>query len=352
MQDLFDEDWAWELMDNPEAASQYGYHDIPWKEGSYLQDVSPEGYEQRRLHHASMAKRAGDLMSTSGGALSSSDVKYLTLFMDHHREVADNISACPLYLLPFNSIGAGGVCFSFLESIEWMRLKEEKDFKLLLHRIRAFPLQIDQFIRSMREGIVRGYVANTAMYDGVIGIIDDIIAGGLPEVQEAINTCLSSPFSSMSLLLEEGKKDMSTSFTKVKDFLLLEYKSHVRSGSEIGCSRLPCGIEGYNACLRYHTTTSLTASDVHRVGQEEVLRIKGRYVREVLVPLGYGEEEMDKFIKHVREDPAFYTKTSSELLSIYHNVNERIALKMNEYFKEIPQSKMEVVGKDKGKQRG
>ena len=36
---------------------------------------------------------------------------------------------------------------------------------------------------------------------------------------------------------------------------------------------MPNGIDFYTACLRWHTTTSLTPKEVHDLGQKEMVRI-------------------------------------------------------------------------------
>lgn len=50
----------------------------------------------------------------------------------------------------------------------------------------------------------------------------------------------------------------------------------------LGISTLPNGTENYAACLHFHTSTRMTAEEIHKVGIEEVERIS-KLIRQVHV---------------------------------------------------------------------
>ena len=127
LHDLYSKDFQWELVDNPEAASQFGQHDVKWT--TPLQDVSPEGYNKRASHSHDMISQLDTIVTKAGDALSKQDRVTSTLFRSQHSDIIEGITKCPFYLMPVNSIGAGGITFSFLESIEWMRFEHIKDFE-------------------------------------------------------------------------------------------------------------------------------------------------------------------------------------------------------------------------------
>lgn len=86
-------------------------------------------------------------------------------------DLADAIAACPTYLAPLNSIGAGGVCFSALESFEWMPLESAADLRAVIARLRAAPAQNDEFVAAMRAGLASGHVASAPMMRRVDAIL-------------------------------------------------------------------------------------------------------------------------------------------------------------------------------------
>ena len=78
-------------------------------------------------------------------------------------ELAAAIESCPTYLAPLNSIGAGGICFSVLESFEWMPLVTACDVHAVLARLRAAPAQNQEYAIALRAGIAAGHVASAPM---------------------------------------------------------------------------------------------------------------------------------------------------------------------------------------------
>ncbi|CAL4234254.1 unnamed protein product, partial [Meganyctiphanes norvegica] len=61
-------------------------------------------------------------------------------------------------------------------------------------------------------------------------------------------------------------------YRKLKVFITEEYLPKCRA--EIGVTSLPEGEEFYQACLNFHTSTNLTAKEVHAIGLKEVQRIE------------------------------------------------------------------------------
>ena len=67
------------------------------------------------------------------------------------------------------------------------------------------------------------------------------------------------------------------SYRKLHDFMKNEYYKNTRP--HIAASSLPNGKEYSQACLHFHTTTDLSASDINKKGREEVARINQRMVK-------------------------------------------------------------------------
>lgn len=280
LNELYKIDWDFEILDNPEASSQYGFHeklDRPYP----LQDVSPKGYASRLSHHKSMVDQVTKILNEEGTNIPENHLVFAELFKHGHEEIVDNMTNYPIYVMPLNSIGAGGITFSFLESIEWMRFESLNDFNLLIERMRGFKIQSEQFIESMKEGIKIGYVANDAMTYNIEKDLKSILNDGYPEINQVfilLNDISSDVMNEkvkekIQLEINEAKDIVSQGFQLMLDFYENEYKSNVRSkDGNIGCSSLPNGVACYDACLRYHTTTNLTANQVHEIGKKNLFQ--------------------------------------------------------------------------------
>jgi uncharacterized protein (DUF885 family) len=100
--------------------------------------------------------------------------------------------------------------------------------------------------------------------------------------------------------------------------------------------------------FRYHTTTNLTADEIHNIGLSEVARIEARYRDDVLIPLGYDPDDFKGFVNEMKVNPQFYVSSSAQLLKLYEDTCAQIAAKMPDYFGEIPRSPLAITSKTAG----
>jgi uncharacterized protein (DUF885 family) len=340
---LFKEDWEWEMNDNPEFASQAGLRTAT--SGHCLQDVSEAGYQARKAHSAEMLKKMAVVDFTM---FSSADARvYAPLFVQMHRDIVENIEHCPVYLFPINSMGYGGVCYSFLESIEWMPFDTLEDYDRLLARLKSAPVQMQQFTSAMRIGMEKKIVASTAMLRGVEAQLEEIIAGDFPEIRAPLKRPVAAGLSAEKLTeFEAAIKSVRFAFECFLNFFHDEYLPCATFDPSV--SSLPGGERIYEQCLRYHTSTDMSPEEIHAQGVAEVARIEQRYVDDVLLPLGYKAEEFNKFVEFVRSDPQFYVGSSAELLQRYKEMCAKISKILPDYFNEIPKSPLDIVEKSVG----
>jgi uncharacterized protein (DUF885 family) len=275
---------------------------------------------------------------------------FAKLFENMHTDLINYVTNCPFYLIPLNSVGAGCVTYSFLESIEWMRFESVNDYAVYLKKLKCFHRQTEDIIDSMREGIRRGFTCSVDVCHDIVDQLDEIIEGDLDELNEPITSTKSQEIlkDTPELLaeLKAGVTNTKLSFAYFKDFFVTEYTQHLRTNP--ACSSLPGGKDIYDQCLKYHTTTDLTSDEVHNIGLSEVAKIEQRYKEEVLKPLGFKSDDFAGFVEHARTDPKFYVKTSEELLEIYRKQCNLIHEVMPKFFNKTPRSPMEITSKNAG----
>lgn len=100
-----------------------------------------------------------------------------------------------------------------------------------------------------------------------------------------------------------------------------------------GVSAQPGGAKYYAFRIREETTTSLTADDIHQIGQKEVARIRAEMV-DVARTAGFATREA--FIMHLRTDPRYYAKTPEELMEKSARIAKTIDGKMPGLFHKLP----------------
>lgn len=122
-------------------------------------------------------------------------------------------------------------------------------------------------------------------------------------------------------------------YSALATFLEEEYLPACRR--EIAVTSLPGGKELYKACLRFHTSTSMTAEEIHAKGVEEVARIEGE-MREVIKELGL-TTSLSAFIEQLREDKANFFPTKEELLAAFDTIiRKRVEPQLGKIFHNMP----------------
>ncbi|NIM62727.1 MAG: DUF885 family protein, partial [Acidobacteria bacterium] len=86
--------------------------------------------------------------------------------------------------------------------------------------------------------------------------------------------------------------------------------------------------------MKHFTTLDLTAEEIHRIGLDEVARIRGE-MAQVIEEVGF-EGSFDEFLTFLRTDPRFYPKTADELLREAAYISKKMDGKLPALFKTLP----------------
>jgi uncharacterized protein (DUF885 family) len=123
------------------------------------------------------------------------------------------------------------------------------------------------------------------------------------------------------------------SFRAIKKFFETEYLPQTRTA--IGVSSTPGGAEFYQNRINFFTTSpDYTAQDIHRIGLEEVARIRGE-MQDIIDGLGFKGSFSD-FLEFLRTDPQFYVTTPDALLREARDIAKRIDATLPQFFKTLP----------------
>ena len=124
-------------------------------------------------------------------------------------------------------------------------------------------------------------------------------------------------------------------------FLKTKYIPNTRP--DIGVSTLPNGEEFYKQCIKFHTSTELTAKEIHQMGLKEVERIEDN-MRKIMKEVGKSNLTIKEFFEDLRNDKKFYYKSPKELMARYRSlVFNTINPKLTQILWKPPQLPLEVV---------
>ena len=331
LHDLFNEDWQWQLKEDPEAATWVGDN----RYNDRLTDLSFEAIERRNAHERDMLTR---LQHIDRSQLFGQDVISYDLFL-RNKQIAVEGQRYPLELMPITQLG--GPQLSFAQLVQVMPFLTAKDYENYLARLAAFPKYIEQVMALMKRGIETQWVLPAVPLRSVPAQIERQI------VENAAASPLYKPFEQFppampeaerQRLAAEGRKAITASIIPtlktLNAFIKDTYLPVCRQ--EISASSLPNGAAFYAYTVRRATTTHLSPRDIHEIGRGEVARIR-QEMEAVIQQVGFKGSFQD-FLTFLRTDPRFYYTKSEDLVMGYWDIAKRADAELPKLFAELPRN--------------
>jgi len=212
--------------------------------------------------------------------------------------------------------------------------------KNYLNKLNAIPDYVDQYFVNLREGLSKGVSQPLVIFKGYESTYNDHIT------RDHKDNYFYSPFknlpddlnqSQIDSILYEGQKAIEESvipeFKRIKEFFENEYFPNTRT--KIGISEIENGLDYYQNRINFYTTSkSYNADKIHKIGLDEVSRIRQEMIK-IISDLKF-KGSFDDFFKFLRTDDRFYAKTPKELLMFARDISKRIDAKLPKFFKTLP----------------
>ncbi len=329
LHDLFDREWQVRLAEFPQLATSVGVDDANDRLGS----SSLETLVRRdKMWRGFLA----ELDEIPLEALSEEDHINAAIF---RAQLEDRVAGFRFktYQVPFNtdsSFWAGFARMPFNAP-----LRDRKDYENYLSRLGHWPRVVDEQIANMRMGLERGMTQPRIILAGIEG---SAVAHVVDEVEDS---AFFTPFRDFPIGVPEGDRDGLTArareaieisivpaYRKLATFLTDEYIPGARE--DLGATTLPDGSAYYAQRIRHFTTLDLTAEEIHRIGLDEVARIRGE-MQAVIDEVGF-DGSFAEFLAFLRTDPRFYPETAEELLREASYIAKRMDGKLPALFKTLP----------------
>ena len=212
--------------------------------------------------------------------------------------------------------------------------------KNYLNKLNAIPDYVDQYFVNLREGLSKGVSQPLVIFKGYESTYNDHIT------RDHKDNYFYSPFKNLPVdlnqsqidsILYEGQKAIEESvipeFKRIKEFFENEYFPNTRT--KIGISEIENGLDYYQNRINFYTTSkSYNADKIHKIGLDEVSRIRQGMIK-IISDLKF-KGSFDDFFKFLRTDDRFYAKTPKELLMFARDISKRIDAKLPKFFKTLP----------------
>jgi uncharacterized protein (DUF885 family) len=128
------------------------------------------------------------------------------------------------------------------------------------------------------------------------------------------------------------EKEFLPAWKKVQAYLSTTYAAHERP--HVGLGTIPGGQEKYATLVRRYTTTNLSAAEIHKIGEQELVRIEAAML-EIARNTGFAGT-LSEFDAKLAADPAQHFTSKEEMLVYCRNAAKIIEPNLPVLFKHIP----------------
>ncbi len=326
---LFALQWRYAMIENPEAATGYGY---PGQNERWT-DLSPAAEARRRTE---LARPERVLAGIDRSALGADDLLWAELFQRLLALDREGLRF-PSEYLRLNQME--GVQREVPDLIAMMPTAKAADYAAILARLRSVPVLVRQNLALLREGLAKGITPPRITLRDVPAQVLSLVP---PDPTES---ALYRPFQEISptvpstehAVLRAAARAALTNgvyaaFQELHRFLVDEYVPRAREG--IACRDLPDGAAWYAFNARRQTTTDLTPAQIHALGLSEVKRIRAEMER-LKAEVGF-TGDLPAFFQHLRTEPRFFHESGTALLAGYRDIAKRIDLELPRLFGKLP----------------
>lgn len=330
LQQIIDEEWESGLQYNPLLATHAGDHRF----NDRLPSVSEADFEKRKSRLCDFQER---LLTINRSALSADEqLNYDMLSQLLDAEIGE--LEFKMYRMPICKMYGFHQELAELPEV-YTPFNTHKDYQNYIHRLNAFKDYIHDYIDVMRIGVQDGQTVSKTAVESV----DDQVKSHC--VDDAMAGVFFAPFRKFPASIEETaqKKLLEHGLKAIEECVIPSYKDlftfirdeYIKNSRDtFGIMHLPRGEELYQHRIRFYTSLDLSAESIHRIGIEEINRIKDE-MHEIIGTTGFNGSLKD-FIEYLRTSPRFYASTPEALLKEISFVLKRIDGELPRLFKRLP----------------
>ncbi len=350
---LFSDYQEFKLKINPIEATKAGYSQYNDTIANYISTTY-----QKHVHrqYQSFLERIAGVDTTNLGTTQKLALEVMEWDCSIKKEGLENAlvsMASPIYNLPTLELFPLGQIQSLHLYVAQLAggtsvhpFKTVKDYEDWLKRLDDYLIFLDTSILKMKEGMANQWVLPKSLVAKMIPQLEDFTGPSVEEhlfFKPVLNFPDSFSLENKQVLREEfstiiGQK-IIPKYQELKRFLEQDYLPKARETAGIGA--LKNGKETYDYLIRLHTTTLMTAEEIHRLGLKEVERIRGE-MEKAKNKLGF-KGDLKAFFEHVRDNPKLKPYTDpNEVIAHFKAIEAKIEGPMERVFNADPKAGFEV----------
>lgn len=308
---LCDECWEATLRENPTYATYLG----DFRYNDRLSDLSEAGRRRRHdLNEGFLTRlKTLDLAALDENDRVTADILKLQLEQSLEEEKHK--------FWQWDVDQMGGPQADFPQLVNFHPHSDEKGLEA---RYRAFGLYMDQYLDNLRAGVKEHRTAMRAAVERVLGQLRGLLA--TPEDR--------SPLAVKPSLVPAIRESVYPAFRRMQRYLQDEYLPQSRA-RDVGLWALPGGADAYKFRIKLHTTTTLSAEEIHRIGLEEL-----RSIQDEMRSIAKGD--LKAFLGKLKQDPKNFFTSREDLLETARRELAKADARLPQWFKRLPKNQCEV----------
>lgn len=238
-----------------------------------------------------------------------------------------------------------GLHVEFPDYMTSAQFKSVQDYELGLAQLEGFTAFMNDTVKRLERGMAEGYHQPKIVVTNVLAQVEAFLA--LP-VED--NPLYAPATRFPDAIGAADRTRLETAYRKaVQDgaypaydqwrvFLRERYLPTATDGA--GLWAMKDGARVYAADLVRHTTTTMSAEEIHRLGVSEVARIRAE-MEESRKAAGF-TGDLPAFFEHIRTEPSFYYTEPKDLIDHFERIEAKVWQRMPELFSRRPRAEFEV----------
>lgn len=211
--------------------------------------------------------------------------------------------------------------------INFHEVTNTADARAYVARLQAMPAMFDQLIARAEAQAARGILPPKFVYPLLIESCREIISGApfaagekksalLEDFEGKVAALKDADEATKAQLLADARAALLGSVRPAYEKLIALFEAQAQAATDDdGVWKHPEGRDYYNFMLRQHTTTALSADEVHELGLREVARIHAGMM-EIARKTGF-KGDLAAFLQFMRDDPQFSYPSTEEGRTAY-----------------------------------
>jgi len=223
--------------------------------------------------------------------------------------------------------------------------KSIEDYEIALAQLDGFAGFMNDTVGRLRQGMAEGYHQPRVVVNNVLAQVEAFLA--LPVEKNPLYSPVTRFPESISSAdrarLEKAYREAVEmraypAYEQWRTFLRADYLPSATDGA--GLWAMKDGDRVYAADLVRHTTTTMSAEEIHRTGLSEV----GRILEEMegaRRAAGFNGD-LRAFFEHIRTEPRFYYTEPQDLIDHFERIEAKVWQGMPKLFSRRPRAEFEV----------